>query len=71
MTVEELYNKLKPIPNKDQVNVYFTNCDGIDVYGRREGAEPVTDVYHEKIYADDGWNTGVERNLILTNETNW
>lgn len=46
-------------------------CDGMDVYGRREGAEPVTDVYHEKIYDDDGWNTGIERNLILTNETNW
>lgn len=69
MTVKELYDRLKRIPGKDEVNIYF--CPSRDMEEMDNGewrwkdCVKVDDIDLERIDTCDGWDNDDERNLIL------
>lgn len=72
MTVKELYDKIKRIPNKEDVNVYFCTSremeETINGDWRWKDCIKVEDTDLERLDTGDGWNDRMERNLILLPE---
>lgn len=72
MTVRELYDKLRGIPGKEDVKVYFCPSRQMeempDGEWRWEGCVEVGDTDLERICTDDGLDSDVERNLVLLPE---
>lgn len=72
MTVKELYDKIKRIQNKEDVNIYFCPQREMeeteDEDWRWKDCVKVEDTDLERIYVNDGWENKVERNLILLPE---
>lgn len=72
MTVKELYDSLKRILGKDEVNIYF--CPSRDMEEMPDGewrwkdCVEVGDTDLERICTDDGLGFAVERNLVLLPE---
>lgn len=72
MTVQELFNKIRSIPCKDEVRVYF--CPRREMEETQGGdwrwkdCVAVDDTDLERISTGDGWYDEDERNLILLPE---
>lgn len=72
MNAQELYNRLRNIPRKEEVNVYFCPSRQMEETTgeqyRWKDCIKVDDVDLERIDTCDGWTDDDERNLILLPE---
>lgn len=72
MTAKELYDRLKRIPSKEDVQVFFCPSRKMEEMDNGEwrwkDCVKVDDIDLEHIDTCDGWNDEDERNLILLPE---